>query len=185
MNYRQNSQRGVGLIEVMVSLLILAVAVLGYVALQGQAIKVTDESLERSQSLVIMRNIAEQIRANPSAIPTYKDKLNAEAMPTTAPSSTCGLDGSAVTTLCSPEQLAEANTYYARQEISDYGFNIQIHPCPSTGGSTDPEKNIMYSYCLFSAWGDTTHTIGTDANKDCLNESGIYYTKATCMMMEL
>ena len=39
------SQKGVGLIEVMVAVLILAVAVLGFSALQMQAVKATDESL--------------------------------------------------------------------------------------------------------------------------------------------
>ena len=48
------NQQGFGLIEVMVSLLILAIAVLGFAAMQGQAIKATDESLERTQSLVMM-----------------------------------------------------------------------------------------------------------------------------------
>lgn len=61
-------QQGFGLIEVMVSLLILAVAVLGFTAMQGQAIKATDESLERTQSLVMMRNMGEKIRLNPTEI---------------------------------------------------------------------------------------------------------------------
>jgi type IV pilus assembly protein PilV len=72
----RNTQTGVGLIEVMVALLLLTVAVLGYSALQGQAIKATNESFERTQSLVMMRNIAEKIHANPDSISIYKTQIN-------------------------------------------------------------------------------------------------------------
>lgn len=191
-----NSQSGVGLVEVMVALLLLMVAVLGYSALQGQAIKVTNESLERSQSLVMMRTIAEKIRANPSAIVTYETALNSSTSPT-APASLCGLDGTAVTALCEPEELATAESYKVRTELQNYDFQIQMHPCPNTGGTgADAATNIMYSYCLISAWGNTTPTIGTNKDTDCLTKrvikdgaleeaGGSYHPKATCMMMEI
>ena len=190
-------QSGVGLIEVMVALLLLAVAILGYTALQGQSIKSTNEAFERTQSLTMMRALAEKIRANPAAIETYKSQLNLADVPS-SPSQQCGLNGQVVTTLCSPEQLATVESYQFRTEVSSYGFQIQMHPCPNTGGTDDDAiNNIMFSYCLLSAWGDTTPTIGTDANTDCLTErvvsdegevetaGGNYYPKATCMMMEI
>lgn len=191
------TQAGVGLVEVMVALLLLAVAVLGYSALQGQAIKATNESFERSQSLVMMRNIAEKIHANPFAIETYETQINAMDS-ITAPTTQCGLDGGAVTTLCTPVQLAEAESYKIKVDLQNYDFQIQMHPCPSTGGNgTDPTTNIMYSYCLISAWGDTTATIGSDDETNCLTAQvaatediagqagGNYYPAATCMMMEI
>lgn len=193
---KKPTQMGVGLVEVMVALLLLTVAVLGYSALQGQAIKVTNESLERSQSLVMMRTIAEKIRANPSAIVTYETTLNSSTPPT-APANLCGLDGTAVTDLCEPEELATAESYKVRAKLQNYDFQIQMHPCPNTGGTgANVATNIMYSYCLISAWGDTTPTIGTDNNEDCLTErvvvdeevqqaGGSYHPKATCMMMEI
>lgn len=192
----RTTQTGVGLIEVMVALLLLTVAVLGYSALQGQAIKVTNESFERSQSLVMMRNIAEKIHANPAAIETYETEIN-DISSVTAPSAQCGLDGVAVTTLCTPIQLAEAESYKIKIDLQNYGFQIQMHPCPNTGGNgADPTSNIMFSYCLISAWGDTTATIGSDDETDCLTErvvdgdsieeaGGSYHSRSTCMMMEI
>ena len=193
----KSTQTGVGLIEVMVALLLLAVAILGYSALQGRAIKATNESFERSQSLVMMRNIAEKIHANPSAIATYAAQLNVEAVPT-APGNQCGLNGVAVTTLCTPAQLAEAESYKVRSDLQNYDFQIQMHPCPNTGGTgATAATNIMFSYCLISAWDDTTPTIGTDEETDCLTAQvvdaedvvkqagGSYHSKATCMMMEI
>ena len=193
----KSTQKGVGLIEVMVALLLLSVAVLGYSALQGQAIKTTNESFERSQSLVMMRSIAEKIHANPSAIATYETEINNMGS-ITAPSSQCGLDGVAVTSLCTATELAVAESFRIKMDLQNYDFQVQMHPCPNTGGTgVDAATNIMFSYCLISAWGSTTATIGTDDETDCLTErvvgdndvveaaGGNYHTRATCMMMEI
>ena len=193
----RSTQTGVGLIEVMVALLLLTVAVLGYSALQGQAIKATNESFERSQSLVIMRTIAEKIHANPSAVATYETLLKASPAGS-VPSKKCGLDGQVMTALCTPTELATAESYNIRVELSNYDFQVQMHPCPNTGvAGANVATNIMYSYCLISAWGDTTPTIGPDSEKDCLTSrvvaedntvtqaGGSYHIKSTCMMMEI
>ncbi|WP_201551659.1 type IV pilus modification protein PilV [Psychrobacter sp. DD43] len=63
-------QRGVGLIEVMVAILLLSIAVLGFSALQMRAINATDESLVRTKSLTLVRNLAEVMRAYPNAYVT-------------------------------------------------------------------------------------------------------------------
>lgn len=65
-----HNQRGVGLIEVMVAVLLLSVAVLGFSALQLRAISATDESLVRTKSLTVVRNLAEVMRAYPEAYVT-------------------------------------------------------------------------------------------------------------------
>lgn len=62
-----NQQRGVGLIEVMVAVLLLSIAVLGFSALQVRAISATDESLVRTKSMTLVRNLAETMRAYPEA----------------------------------------------------------------------------------------------------------------------
>lgn len=193
----KSGQIGVGLIEVMVALLLLTVAILGYTALQGQAIKSTNEAYERTQSLVMMRTIAEKIRANPSGITTYENQINASTT-NSAPNNKCGLNGQTVTALCTPAEIAEAESYLLKTELANYDFQIQMHPCPNTGGTgTDAATNIMFSYCLIAAWGETTPTIGTDDETDCLTErvigednsieaaGGNYHARATCMMMEI
>lgn len=67
---RLTHQHGVGLIEVLVALLLLSIAVLGFSALQVRAISATDESLVRTKSLTIVRNLAEVMRAYPEAYVT-------------------------------------------------------------------------------------------------------------------
>ena len=199
-------QYGVGLIEVLVSLLILAVAILGFSAMQMQSIKSTSESVDRSQTLLMMRSLAEKIRANPSAIATYQDALNKVYADTfTEPSNLC--IGS---TTCTATEIANAEVWKLKTQLTSTGLQMDLQPCPSTGGGgTTASTNVMYSYCLITAWGNTTPTIGTDDNPikdpkiandkgtmDCLTSrdasnttniktGGKYHPKATCMFLEI
>ncbi|MEJ6066361.1 type IV pilus modification protein PilV [Psychrobacter sp. 16-Bac2893] len=75
-------QRGVGLIEVMVAILLLSIAVLGFSALQMRAINATDESLVRTKSLTLVRNLAEVMRAYPNAYVTGSATSFTTASPT-------------------------------------------------------------------------------------------------------
>lgn len=85
-----NSQNGVGLIEVLVAILLLSVAVLGFSALQVRAVSATDESLVRTRSLTIVRNLAEVMRAYPEAYikdgsaPPFQTILSTEFIDLTA-----------------------------------------------------------------------------------------------------
>lgn len=67
---QMSHEQGVGLVEVLVAVLLLSIAVLGFSALQIRAIGATDESLVRTKSLTIVRNLAEVMRAYPEAYVT-------------------------------------------------------------------------------------------------------------------
>jgi type IV pilus assembly protein PilV len=74
-------QRGVGLVEVLVAVLLLSIAVLGFSALQMRAITATDESLVRTKSLTVVRNLAEVMRAYPEAYVTGSGTSFSDAEP--------------------------------------------------------------------------------------------------------
>lgn len=58
------SQQGVGLIEVMVSVLVLGVALLGIAAMQATALRNGQSSLERSQIVAYTYSVIDAMRAN-------------------------------------------------------------------------------------------------------------------------
>jgi type IV pilus assembly protein PilV len=61
------SQRGVGMIEVLVAVLILAIGLLGVAALQATALRNSQSAMERSQGVVHAYAIFDSMRANPAA----------------------------------------------------------------------------------------------------------------------
>lgn len=62
---RQRAQIGVSLVEVLISLLILGIGILGAAALQLNALKYTDSSTMNSQASFIAYDMMDRMRANP------------------------------------------------------------------------------------------------------------------------
>jgi len=63
--------RGLGLVEVMVSVLVLAVGLLGIAAMQSLALRGGQGSLESTQAVMATNSILEAIRANRAAADNY------------------------------------------------------------------------------------------------------------------
>ena len=57
-------QRGVGLIEVLVSVLILGVGLLGLAGLQAQSLRFNNEAYFRTQATLLAMDMADRLRAN-------------------------------------------------------------------------------------------------------------------------
>lgn len=74
-----NKQEGVGLIEVMVTALILSTSLLGLAALQSRALQYNHSAYMRSQANILAYDLLDRIRASRSNIANYnlgvKDKL--------------------------------------------------------------------------------------------------------------
>lgn len=178
------AQRGIGLIEVLVALLLLAIAVLGFSAMQLTALKATDESVMRSRAITMMRGASEMMRANPTGIAKFGEALNSSVSP-----SSLTVDGAAInkdsclvtsgtsTSSCTIQQLATRDGLALKQYAADNEIKIRLETCPATSSGTPLS-------CLIAAWGDTTATLGTGANH-CLNATtGIYNKGATCFVLE-
>lgn len=174
-----NSQYGVGLVEVLVALLILAVGVLGYSILQIRAVDASSEALARSQGILILRSLAENMRANSAAQTSYPAAVrgftNITSLPT-MPTPSCSNPSSA----CTPVQMANFDAYMAARSAFVIGMNITMATCPGVGSSP------IQRQCLFVAWGNTTLTANnTTANiTNCMSAAGVYINRSTCLMME-
>lgn len=183
----QSNQAGVGLIEVMVSLLLLAVAVLGFSAMQMSAVKATDESLMRTRALTIIRGGAETMRTNPSGIAAFKAAVNGT-------SDSISVDGSAITKnscmnhtstapvladFCTINQLATRDGLLMKSYAVANDVNIGMVPngCPGTSGSQEIQ-------CFVASWGDTTVELSDSASDACANANGSYKNGAECFIVE-
>lgn len=63
--HRRTSVSGVSLLEVLLTVVILSIGILGMIGLQAQALRASHSSLYRSQAAYLAENIAERMRANP------------------------------------------------------------------------------------------------------------------------
>lgn len=66
------NQKGVGLIEVLVALFVIAIGLLGFAGLQGRSLKINNESVARTNALLLANDMFERIRANKD-VALYED----------------------------------------------------------------------------------------------------------------
>ncbi len=60
--------KGFSLIEVMVTLVLTTIGILGMVAMQGRSIQYTQDSVQRNTAIMLASDLVEIMRANPSEI---------------------------------------------------------------------------------------------------------------------
>tara|TARA_R110000868_G_scaffold114868_1_gene307333 strand:+ start:406 stop:969 length:564 start_codon:yes stop_codon:yes gene_type:complete len=78
------NENGSSMIEVLVTLLIFTVGMLGLAALQLNALQGSNDSAQRSQTTWLLQDIAERIRANPEGTAAaYATAPNCAALPAT------------------------------------------------------------------------------------------------------
>lgn len=163
---KMSSQKGVGLVEVLVALLILAVGILGFVALQYRAVEATSEAINRVQAINIARDMAERNRANRDGLANYKTQIQTAANQT-------DYTTNCMTSACSATAMADFDVSQVVAKASALGMTMNMRTC---SGNSDGRN------CIYVAWGDTSATDGTGAG-DCTNGTA-YQASSTCVIME-
>jgi type IV pilus assembly protein PilV len=124
-------QHGFNLLEVLIAIVVLAIGLLGLAGLQNFSLKATHQSYQRTQATVMIHEIIERMRANPSALATY-------AVPT--PTDTVTGPDCAVAS-CTPPALAlhdlrELTTAMTSTSGLGPSGRLQIEQAASFGGGT-------------------------------------------------
>lgn len=154
-----STQKGVGLVEVLVALMILSIAILGFVALQIRAIAATSEAGMNVQASNLARDLAERMRVNRGGLAGYVENNETDD---------CG------TNFCDATKMAKYDFRQVKSRASNFGMNINILNCQ---GSTLVRK------CVYVAWEGTTATDGTSST-NCTNGTA-YVPNAKCIIMEI
>lgn len=152
-------QTGVGLVEVLVALVLLSIAVLGFVALQIRAITASNEATMNVQATNIARDLAERMRMNRDGLAGYVANTD---------TTNCA------TAFCSPENMAKYDFRLVSSRATDLGMSMDVLNCQ---GSTLVRK------CIYVAWEGTTATNGTGSS-DCTNGAA-YVPNAKCIIIEV
>lgn len=160
------TQKGVGLIEVLVALLLLSVGVLGYSALQLKANSAAIEANDRTVAINIARDLAERMRVNRTAFDAYKSSIN-----TKANAATCfSKQPNNYQPSCNETQMAQFDALEIQNKAESYGHTIRIDDCK--GSSLN---------CIYVAWSNTSISGGVAS---CVDATGAYIPSAQCLVME-
>ena len=184
----RSKQRGIGLIEVLVALLLLAVAVLGFSALSIVSVKATDDSVLIASANTVMRGLSEDLRLNSSNILTYQTNVQGVLANVSSTKDYCAAvqdyKTASVTKNCDSEsctetQLSNYNSWNAMRQACESNVSLNMITCPGT-------ENKQLRQCIIASWNGTNPTYGaiTASNKTCADASGIYHAGSDCLVME-
>lgn len=183
------NQKGVGMIEVLVALTLLAIGVLGFTALQLRAVDATTEATNRIQAINLARDLAERIRANQDALrdsieKTAEDDKKYKISPyVNAFADNTSLDeydwasascyNTVASDSCDSAAMASEDVKQVLYKAGEVGMSMALRTC---------EGVINGRHCIYVSWGETTPTEGT-SDIDCTS-SGSYTQNSRCIVLE-
>lgn len=124
MQTQLKQQQGVGMLEVLITVVILSIGLLGVAATQSIAVKETGSSSQRTAAMFLINDLVERMHANPSAFTTYKQTVGVCG----AEPKKCDNTNATAATACSTDDLAAYDAYQVT--------------CPQSG--TTKYSNINY-----------------------------------------
>ncbi|WP_347474135.1 type IV pilus modification protein PilV [Acinetobacter thermotolerans] len=152
--------------EVLVALLLVAVGVLGFIALQLRSMDAVNEAADRTFAINIARDLAERMRINKTAFEQYKESINDNKKDGS------GCFGEEATDIpnCSDTKMADFDASEINNKAEQQGHRVKIDACKGS------QLN-----CVYVAWGDTDISTSIDT---CVAEDGSYKPNTQCLVME-
>lgn len=111
-NLHQKTQRGFSLIESLVSIVIMALGILGIVGVQMRTLADTQTGVRRAQAIRLIEDLSERAKVNPNALANIGQYVKGFGAPT-APSTDCK------SVVCDSAQLAEYDVAVWKQAVAD------------------------------------------------------------------
>lgn len=152
-----NSQRGVGMVEVLVALLVMSIGLLGYAGLQLRALGSTEDAHYRTQAIVLAQDVAERISANPQALAAYLNSANWPAVSGFS-GKPAGWDNCSANP-CTPNAMAASDILQATWQSAWLLPNGQTAVAECVAGGP---------ICVTVSWRDTTPASCTLPDDDCV-----------------
>lgn len=175
------SQHGVGLIEVLVALLLIAIGILGFSALQLRAMDAANEAADRTFAINIARDLSERMRANKQGLTKFT--VGADDSEKIVDAYTNALTGKyyitsyspqcANTSKCSSAEFAQEDVNQILFRANTLGMKVAVNDCPGDESSRN---------CVFVAWGETNPVDGSAATS--CTQNGSFLSSSKCIVLE-
>lgn len=139
-NRNQRNQKGAGMIEVLATVVILAIGLLGIAALQLMSKRSGFESVQRTTASTIAMGIIERMRANSAALNTYAGTMEAPAGDVVYVNNTPLNPNCTTGSPCTAVQLANNDIWTLEQKLD--GRDVVTAANESAGGLISPRACI-------------------------------------------
>lgn len=174
----RSKQRGVGIIEVMVALIVISFGVLGMAGLQLTGMKHSTNGFNRTKAVMLAENMTTRMRINRSAVADqlYDDFDSSEEVCTTKPTPYCQANGDDNAQSCNAQQLADFDMFsVACGEWYKAGASGGVAQLLPAGASMqivcdDNDCTAQSSYTLSVTWPENENASSDTASKVAVDD---------------
>ena len=152
------NNNGFSMIEVLVTIVILMIGLLGLAGLQARALTAQMESYQRSQALLLLKDMADRIDTNRKNIDLYINKPVGTGT-ATCPSSS---DPMVAADLCEWHNALLGSA--EKQGASNIGAMIGARGCIYRISAADPILGVAGQYLVVVAWQGMNSTAAPDVS---------------------
>ena len=174
-------EKGIGLVEVIVALLLLSIGVLGFSMLQIRAMEASLDASKRIQAMNLARDLSERMRANKQGLTKFT--VGADDSEKIVDAYTNALTGKYYitsyspqctnTSKCSSAEFAQEDVNQILFRANTLGMKVAVNDCPGDESSRN---------CVFVAWGETNPVDGS-AEASC-TQNGSFLSSSKCIVLE-
>ena len=166
-NSRRPAQRGVGLIEVMIALLVMSIGILALVGMQLSGKKANYDAVQRTTATHLAWDLVERARANSEALDDYVVEIGDALGEGELDEALCSSEEP-----CSQSQMAAADLYEWEQQL--IGAAEETAGGAASGGLVAPRACLEDlgggEYQVTVAWRGTTELSDADPVVDACGE---------------
>lgn len=162
-------QKGIGMMEVIVSMLILGIAVLGFIALQYRSLELASEALNKVEAVNLARNLTERLYVNRTTYVNDKGLLNAGKVSDCVSTEDNVID-------CTSVDFVAKDIADVKAIATVKAMDINLLTCPDT---------LNKRKCVYVAWDETKAVQGEEKDQACTSKDSFsYLPDAKCIVVE-
>lgn len=162
-----DNERGVGMLEVLITLFIMSVGLLGLAAMQTTSLKDSGDAIQRSKAVLFVADIIDRMRANPGGMADYAVTLTQNVNNWAA--NNCidsysdqhdTISGSA--TNCTAQEMARYDVYLWKEALNPSVTEEKGSGLPNGQGSIQAVAGVTGAFTITVQWSPRTgDTVGT------------------------
>ena len=157
------TSRGFSMLETLVTLLIIAIWLLGSAGVQTIAMKLNKSSAMRNQAVLIAAEVGERMENNRSAAADGMYEIKRR---------TAAVKFDCVTASCTPGQLAQYDLYEVYKRSIDNGFDLEIKKI--RGSKFEPTVTYTIEVSWVDRKGNQTYASGVEETGTYLSSKTVY-----------
>lgn len=165
--WKPDNERGVGMLEVLITLFIMSVGLLGLAAMQTTSLKDSGDAIQRSKAVLFVADIIDRMRANPAGMDDYAvtptQNVSGWAANNCIDSYSDQHDTNSGTAAnCSAQQMARYDVYLWKEALNPSVTEEKGSGLPNGQGSIQAVAGVTGAFTITVQWSPRKdETVGT------------------------